>query len=492
MEDECIVLRGIPYAQPPVGALRWATPRRESAWSGTRDARRFGPAPPQRPGFLMRILGGEALERAEDCLTLNVWTPGLDDARRPVLVWLHGGGFTSGAGSMPVYDGSALSARGDLVVVTVNYRLGALGFLALPELASSDAGANFGLLDQIAALEWVREHAESFGGDPDSVTVFGESAGAMCIGALLGAPRARGLFRRAALQSGACHNVSSPDQGLLVADQFRDGLARSGADRIPLRELSVEQILDAQGHAVDAGWRSIVGLAFQPILDGAVISRAPLDAVAAGEARDVSLLVGTNRDEWSLYTLTDARLRQLDEDGLARRVARNLPPHDGDPDVLARRLAAAYREARAARRPEQPPGSPAELWTAFQTDRAFRMPAIRLAERQAACQPGTYAYLFTWPSPAFDGTLGACHGIEVPFVFGTTGLESVVPLVGSGPEAVRLSERIQDAWIAFARTGDPGWPAYDADARATMVWGRESGVEHAPLDAERAAWDRYA
>jgi len=488
LEEGLAVFRGVPYARAPVGPLRWREPEREPAWSGARDAGRFGPMAPQRPGVLMRMLGINGAATDEDCLTLNAWAPHASGAGarrgRPVLVWLHGGGFTAGAGSLPVYDGRHLAWRGDAVVVTVNYRLGALGFLALAE---AGVAANAGLLDQIAALAWVREHAERLGGDPDNVTVFGESAGAMSIGALLGAPAARGLFRRAVLQSGAAHNVSPAAGAERIAASFRRATGLAAADLASLRALSAEAALDAQQRVVDESWKTVEGLAFQPSVDGAAIPQAPLDAVSAGAADGVSLLVGTNRDEWSLFALPDAKLRRLDEAGLVRRLLRSplAAPGESGPQPFADRAIECYRAARAAR---GLPIEPRDLWIALQSDRVFRIPAVRLAERQSAREPRTYAYLFDWPSPALGGALGSCHGLEVPFVFGTLG-GATAQLVGEGGQVARLAARIQDAWLAFARSGDPGWPAYDAAARSTMVLGRDCGVAADPMAEERRFWE---
>jgi para-nitrobenzyl esterase len=480
--DGIAAFRGIPYAR----AARWASPVREASWAAVRDATTPGAAVPQRPGVLMRMLGMDGLAFDEACLHLNAWTPGPDRARRPVLVWLHGGGFTAGAGSLGIYDGAALARRADAVVVTLNYRLGALGFLALPSVDGDGATGNFGLLDQIAALEWVAEHAEGLGGDPGNVTVFGESAGAMSIGALLGAPRARARFRRAILQSGAAHNVAPLAQGLRVAELFARAAGAAPGDTAALRALSVEAILEAQRRVIDDAWRGIEGLPFEPVVDGDLIPRAPLEAVAAGEARGISVLVGTNLDEWRLYGLADAKLRSLDDAGLLRRLARNPPPGvlaDAARD-FALRTVEVYRRARAGRLPVDPP----ELWLALQTDRVFRVPAIRLAEAQARHRP-PFAYLFTWASPAFEGRLGSCHGLEVPFVFGSLAEENAERLVGVDDDARRLSSHMQDAWIAFARSGDPGWPRYDPERRETALLGRTCRTEQDPFGAERSAWE---
>ena len=482
-ESDLAVYRGVPYARAPIGPLRWRPPEREAPWPGVRDAGRFAAMAPQRPGVMMRMLGMDGAASDEDCLALNVWAPRASTGRRrPVLIWLHGGGFTAGAGSLPVYDGQHLARRGDAVVVTVNYRLGALGFLALPE---PSIAANAGLLDQIAALGWVREHAERFGGDPDNVTVFGESAGAMSIGALLGAPAARGLFQRAILQSGAAHNASPLAGGRRVGEAFR--AAAGAASPEELRAMPVDAVLDAQQRVVDDRWRSVGGLAFQPVVEGDAIPRPPLAAVADGATRDVELLVGTNRDEWNLFALPDAKLRGLDEAALLRRLLRD-PPAAGDGEEsegVARRAIEVYRAARAGRGEGV---APRDLWLAMQSDRVFRIPAIRLAERQQRHQPRVYSYLFSWPSPALGGALGACHGLEVPFAFGTTG-GATAQLVGQGPEVERLALRMQDAWLAFARSGDPGWPAYEPSKRSTMVLGRECALEADPMGEERRFWE---
>ena len=486
VEDGLVVLRGVPFAAAPTGARRWAPPAREAPWGGVRDASACGPTAPQRASLVMRMVGLEGSAQDEDCLTLQVWTPALDAARRPVLVWLHGGGFTSGAGSLPLFDGSTLARRGDAVVVTINYRLGALGFLA-----GEGVTANCGLLDQIAALEWVRDHAAALGGDPANVTLFGESAGAMSIGALLGAPPARGLFAKAILQSGAAHNVSPPAGGARIAALFRDAAGDDAAGIESLRSLSAADVLAAQGHVVDASWQTVEGLAFQPVIDATVLPRAPLDAVAAGAAQGVPLLIGTNLDEWRLFAVPDAKLRTMDLDGLRRRLARvPLGPTD-DPAALAERAIESYRDARAARSGDARGALPCDapsLWLAMQTDRVFRIPALRLAERQIRHAP-VFVYRFDWASPALGGLLGACHGIELPFVFGTLEDPRAAQLVGTDDDARRLARAVQDAWLAFARHGDPRWPAYDEAERATQRFARESGVERDPQGAERRFWD---
>ncbi len=484
--DGVALFAGIPFAAPPLGELRFAPAQPHPGWEGVRDATEFGRVAMQTAGSLEALAGGGDPDWSEDCLFLNVQTPACDDARRPVMVWIHGGGFSSGAGSIPWYDGTRLVTAGDVVVVTINYRLGVLGWLHLGHLDDTlAASGNAGLTDQVAALRWVRDNIASFGGDPGNVTIFGESAGGMSVATLMGTPSAAGLFHKAIAQSGAAHNVVPAEVAREVTDRVLAAL--DVTDVAGLRAVEASRLLEVQSEvavvvardrAQRADGSAGLGLPFSPVLDGAVLPRPPLDAVRDGSAAGVPMLTGSTAEEWRLFGLM---LRSVtDEATILRRLGRVVE----DPETLA----TTYRQ-----RGDEV--SHDAMWTAIMTDRIFRIPAIRLLEAQARRQPtATFAYLFEWASTAFDGRLGSCHALEIPFVFDNLDKPGVELFTGPGAPQ-ELADAMRSAWLAFAHTGDPttpllpAWPAYDESTRATMHLGATNHLEHDPGAEQRAAWD---
>jgi para-nitrobenzyl esterase len=489
--------RGVPYAQ--AARFRPAAPVRP--WAGVLDATHFGPVAPQRRSPTDVLLGIDKQRTSEDCLVLNVFTPGADESRRPVLVWIHGGGFTNGSGHLPYYNGTNLVQHGDVVVVTINYRLGVFGFLHLDHLVDGGADGGFtgsagnGLRDQVAALRWVRDNVAGFGGDPGRVTVFGESAGGMSVASLLAAPAAEGLFHGAIAQSGAGENVLTVDEAEHVTAEVFDHLGLpldpGGVDR--LLEVPVEAVLEAQtavevaelttrpGQQQRQRGQRFLKLPFEPMVDGDLLPQRPLEAVRAGRGAGIPLVVGTTADEWKLFMLQEGGGELADEQ--LRRRAGNLV--GGDPGEVDEMLA-LYRDAR-------PGADNRDLWAAVLTDHVFRMPALRLAEAQLPHAPVSM-YRFDYPSSAFGGLAGACHAIDVPFVFDNVDVPAIDMLLGGIDDGTRLlARRCATAWTTMAHTGRPEhddltWPLYDLDQRATCILHRETAVLPDPEGDIRAFW----
>jgi len=477
---------GIPYAKPPVGSLRFCAPEPCDPWSGILDASVFGPSAPQ----LQSAVGGMTPEGPldEDCLYLNIYTPATDNKLRPVLFWIHGGGFTGGSASTAQYYGGPFVIRGNVVLVTINYRLGALGYLDLSEIGGADRGAtaNAGQLDQISALRWVQSNIALFGGNPDDVTVFGESAGSMAVATLLTMPGTEGLFKKAICQSGGANNVQSKSQAADLAMIFLEqaGLTHKNIGR--LWDFPAKEFVTLQNQVMRQAGQPGGGLRYVPVYGTPSLPDRPLEAIRRGKGRQIPLIVGNNRDEDKLFTRMMApNPDPIDDAVLIQRVARELPENKKD---QAGQLMTTYRLSR------EKAGlafGNHDILEAICGDIRFRIPGLALLEAQGRYQLNVFSYLFTWESPARRGALGACHALDLPFVFGTFFQPGQDKFAGTGPEVEKLSANMMDAWIAFAKSGNPShteigtWEPYTQESRRTMIFGREIRLESAPFEEER-------
>ncbi|GAA1948053.1 carboxylesterase family protein [Nocardioides panacihumi] len=466
---------GIPYAEAPVGAARFDAPRPPRRHDGLVDATTFGPTvstPPQRSAVMDELLP-DPRRPGDDSLNLNIWTPGVTGSA-PVLVFIHGGGFATGAGSTTAFDGTAF-ARDGVVAVTINYRLAVEGFALLP-----DAPANRGLLDMIAALEWVRDEIARFGGDPSRVTISGESAGGMAVCVLLAVPRARGLFRRAIAQSGTAHHVHTVEHAEVVAAELAAELGveptAAAIARVPVdvlhkaTNLVITRLTSGQD-PLSADFRRLV---FQPVVEGDLLPVHPYSAAVAGDVADVDLLIGVNADEYGLFVAPTGLADGMSEEVLAATTARVVGP-----GVDAAAMVERYRT-------RMPEATHAELFVALQSDWFCVAPTDRLVEALRDAGRTAHVYEFAWRPATYDGRLGACHTLEIPFVFDTLADPWGIALRGTDAPQ-ELADEMHAAWVAFVRDGDPGWPAYGAD-RLVRRLDLASETVTDPLAPSREAW----
>jgi para-nitrobenzyl esterase len=475
------IFKGLRYAAPPLGRLRFAPPRRPDPWTAAADALALG-----APAIQLGVPPGETTGGRsagdppapgqpgtdEDCLFINLWTPGLTGSR-PVMVWLHGGGFAAGSGGAAMYDGAALARRGDVVTVTVNHRLNVFGYLHLGELGGHPSSGQAGMLDIVLVLEWVRDNIAAFGGDPGNVTIFGESGGGAKVSMLLAMPGAHGLFHRAIIQSGPGLRAVSREKATSNAADLLGKLGVAAGDLAALESLPAAAI---QAAAAEIGRSEGPMGGFAPCVDGLALPRDPFHPDAPAISAAVPVMIGTNKDEATLFLLADPRFGDLTEADLEKRAARTVG--DKAPALIA------------ALRGVFPDYSPSHLTAAVQTANMMWLGSIALAERKAARGAApVFMYLLTWETPVAHGKLKCPHALEIPLVFDN--VESARNFVGRGDDPQVLAEQMSGAWLAFARAGDPNapglprWPAYDAATRATMVFNLESRVENDPYASVR-------
>ena len=483
IDNDILVFKGIPYAEPPIGELRLNAPVLKYSWEGLLEAQEISPVVPQP----ISPLTPKPYPKQDEAnsLTLNICTPGIDEKKHPVMVWIHGGSFLFGSGSS--INVSNFVRRGNVVVVTINYRLGAFANLVLP-----NAPGNIDMLDQITALTWIRRNIEFFGGDPGNITIFGVSAGGQSACILMTMPKARGLFHRAIAQSGRSAPQSYKFSERQTATRWLlEELNLKQGDLENFRKLPFEKIAEASAIVQQKARMEGIYLAFGPYLDGKNLPEHPLKVINKGINKDIELIIGTNLEEWKLWHLFDPNFKELEVNTLPRvmkKALRNI----GEDESTANYIINTYKNSREE---NNLPSKPQDIYDAFITDLRWHFPAVKFAEAHSNFQKNTYMYLFSWQSTFQDGKYGAMHGLETSFVFNTfTDIDyAMVPKRTNETEI--LSGKMMDAWTSFAKIGIPNhenipeWPQYDIKKRSTIIFDNDIKIWEDPLKDERELWN---
>jgi para-nitrobenzyl esterase len=473
-----IKFKGIPYASPPIDNLRFKPPIPLKPWEGVLDATKYGPVAPQPPSALENMFSDPLPSSEADCLSLNIWTQNLKDDLQPVMFWIHGGAFITG--SSRALDGSRLVLRGNVVVVSINYRLGALGFLYMHDVP--DASPNVGLLDMVAALKFVKDNISRFGGDPNNITIFGESAGGSAVACLLGMPSAKGLFQRAILQSQASNKYShNPTAGTRYYEILMERLGLEKGDINSLREMPFEKIIEVQERFERI---QLENPRAGPVIDKDTLPIPPLEAVKNGYTKDIDLFIGSNLNETKLWSMWAPEGAELTTEGLTKSID-TLMKLIGQDESKSREIIEIYKTRHE---------NPSDVNDAIYSDYMFHIPSIRLAEEQCQHNPNTYMYLFTWKTPIDGGRYGAMHALELSFVFNILLDRDIGIFPRKMEETQKLSEKMMDAWTSFARTGNPNnmnipkLPPYDLEKRYTIIFDKEVMIQQDPFGNERVSW----